>query len=125
MSFRDLRKFNTALLAKQVWRLLHEKNSLFYKVFKSKFFPTGSVMDAKESHRGSYAWHSILGARKVVASGIWWRIGDGSKVKIWGDKWLSDLNMPNLISPCLLHMADYTVSHIIDPTTQSWNVTTV
>ena len=71
MDFCDLRKFNTALLAKQVWRLLHKKNSLFYKVFKSKFFPTGSVMDAKESHRGSYAWRSILGARKVVALGIW------------------------------------------------------
>jgi hypothetical protein len=33
--------------------------------------------------------------------------------------------MPNLISPCPLHMADYTVSQIIDPTTQSWNVTAI
>ena len=68
LGFKELRKFNEAMLAKQVWRLSHDKDSLFYRVFKAKFFPTGDIFSAQVKS-GSYAWRSILGARKVIATG--------------------------------------------------------
>ena len=37
MGLWDLAMFNDSLLAKLTWRLLHNKNSLFYKVFKACF----------------------------------------------------------------------------------------
>ena len=73
MGFKDLALFNDALLAKQAWRLLHNTNSLFYKVFKSKFFPNCSIMEATECHSGSYAWRSILVGREVLKEGMRWR----------------------------------------------------
>ena len=37
MGFRELGKFNKAMLAKQVWQLVHDTDSLFYMVFKVVF----------------------------------------------------------------------------------------
>ena len=65
MGFKDLSKFNETMLAKQV---VHDKNSLFYKVFKAKYFSTGSVFEAKTSS-GSFAWKSILHARNIIKQG--------------------------------------------------------
>ena len=82
LGFHDLTLYNDSLLAKQAWRLLHEKHTLFYKVFKVKFFPNCSIMEAMESQRGSYASKSILYGRDVIEKGARWRIGDGCSVKI-------------------------------------------
>ena len=49
MGFKDLEKFNEAMLAKQVWRLLVDHSSLFYQVLSVKYFPRGSIFDAKGS----------------------------------------------------------------------------
>ena len=69
MGFKELQKFNDAMLAKQVWRLLEDKTSLFHKFFKAKFFPNGSVFDAKED-KGSFAWRIILKVRMSYQRGL-------------------------------------------------------
>ena len=69
MGFKDLALFNDALLAKQAWRLLHNKDTLLHKVFESKFFPTCSFMEAPDNSSGSYAWRSILKGREVLWRG--------------------------------------------------------
>ena len=48
MGFRDLALFNDILLAKQALPLLKNQDSLFYKVFKARFFPNCTIMEAKK-----------------------------------------------------------------------------
>ena len=50
---------------KQIWRLQTEKEFLLYKVFNTKYFPLGSVFEARSS-RGSFASQSLLKARHVI-----------------------------------------------------------
>ena len=69
MGFKDLEKFNKAMLAKQIWRLLTDHTSLFYQVFQAKYFPNFSILDAKPSSR-SYVWQSIVKVKKLIQTGL-------------------------------------------------------
>lgn len=81
--FRDLVLFNDSLLAKQAWRLMQNKEILYYKIFKARFFPHCPFMEVKDLALGSYAWKSILKGREVIQRGPCWRVGDGKSIKIW------------------------------------------
>ena len=121
MGFRDLAHFNDALLAKQARHLIHNKDSLFYKVFKAKFFPHGSLIDAKESSSGSYAWKSILRGRDVILEGACWRVGNGKSIKIWQHYWLPRKHPTKIASPMVESMAEATMDCQIDEQTRTWN----
>ena len=118
MGFRDLALFNNSLLAKQAWRLLHNKDTLFYKIFKARFFPQCSFMEAKESTSGSYAWKSILKGREVIKMGSSFRVGNGKNIKIWQHHWLP-IKLPTLVT-CLIieSMEDAMVDCLIDENTR-------
>ena len=121
MGFKDLILFNDALLAKQTWWLLTNTKSLFYKVFKAKFLPHWSILYAKESIAGSYAWKSIIKGRDVILNGAFWRVGDGRSIKIWQHWWLPIKHHPKITSPILESMEEATVDCLINPDTRSWN----
>ena len=119
MGFKELEKFNEAMLAKQVWRFIHDKNSLFYRFFKAKYFPNGSIFDAKQSS-GSYTWKSILKARQVITLGATWRVGDGKEISVFKDRWILRLvggkitsNLPGLDSGTC-------VADLIDQQSSTW-----
>ena len=120
--FKEIEKVNEALLAKQVWHMMKNPESLCLKVFKARFFPNCSILEANESKAGSYAWKSILSAREVVKNGTVWRIGDGNSVGIREDKWLPDQCYRKVTSPLPSIPPDSKVSYLIDTNTREWKV---
>ena len=89
-------------------------------VLNPDFFPNESILDAKDSALGSYAWKSILSARNVIKKRAVWRIGDGQSVYIRKDKWLPNKAYKKGSSPFPSIPPDAKVSNLINANTRNW-----
>jgi len=122
MGFRELSRFNDSLLAKQVWHLKNNEDSLFHRVFKAKKFPNCSIMEANSSSKRSYAWKGIAQARQVIDLGLVWCVGDSKSIKVRGDKWLPSLHSSCIVSLLSSLSSDSNVSALIDEESYTWNL---
>ena len=91
------------------------------KVFKARFFPNCTSMEAKHLSGGSHTWNSILHGTDVLLRGCRWRIGNGKAVSIWQDQWLPRKNMPQVLSPNVETLAGAKVEILIEENTRQWN----
>lgn len=93
---------------------------VFFWVFKAKYFPHGLIFYAKISS-GSYAWQSILKARKVIQFGMLWRVDDGQSIKIYEDRWLLGNESSKVVSPRKKLAKEWIVSQSINRDVEGWN----
>lgn len=122
MGFRDLEVFNNALFAKQGWRLIQFLDSLVATILREKYFRGSNFLSARFGHNPSYAWRSIVNAREVLDKGLFWRVGNGKSIRIWGDKWLSIPSSYQIQSHVVGLDPEAKVSSLIDQATGGWNV---
>ena len=71
MGFRSLRDFNIALLGNQGWRLLKYPERLVRKIYKARYYPQGSFLNAKIGSNPSYIWRSVLESQKCHKEWYW------------------------------------------------------
>ena len=102
-----------------MWRLATKDDTLFFRFFKVKIFPHGSIFHARVKN-GSYAWRSIIKGREVIMRGMRWRIGDGSSVRIYQDSWLPIIENGRVSSPISDNNPDALVASLIDQNRCSW-----
>jgi len=88
LGFRDLDRFNDALLTKQVWRLLQDTDSLVARLLKSKYYPAGDILSADLGHNPSYTWRSLHGVKWIIEKGSRWIVGDGCNLHAWTARWI-------------------------------------
>ncbi|XP_056862248.1 uncharacterized protein LOC108858352 [Raphanus sativus] len=123
LSFKDLQGVNTALLAKQLWRIIDKPECLFSKVFKGRYFRNTDPMDPHRSYSPSYGWRSICSARSLINKGLIKRVGHGNSISVWSDPWIpaprprsaTPKTQPQVLVPSLK------VDYFINPATLSWD----
>ncbi|KAL4312649.1 hypothetical protein GQ457_01G024910 [Hibiscus cannabinus] len=120
LGFRDLSKFNIALLAKQGWRILTNPTSLLARVLKARYFPRTDFLHASLGASPSYTWRSIFSARGLLEQGIGWRVGTGQSISVWNDAWLPGHGNGRLNLHVNFRFPK--VSDLIVPETNCWNI---
>jgi hypothetical protein len=118
--FRDLRVFNQALLTRQAWRLLKFSSSLCARLLKEKYYPSGDLLDTAFIQQQSQSWQGVLHGLELLDNGIIWRIGDGSKVRIFRDNWLPRLHEMKVEGRRCTSRKRW-VADLISRDSQTWN----
>ena len=125
VGFKEIEKFNDDLLAKQVWRMINNSESLYFWVFKARLFPNCSILDAKDNVVGSYVWKSIISARDVIQRGMVWRIGNDQSVRVKRDKWLPMKDNSYVVSPLPSVIPETRMSSLINSNLGMWKYESV
>ncbi|XP_019195011.1 PREDICTED: uncharacterized protein LOC109188829 [Ipomoea nil] len=121
MGFKDLKNFNLAMLGKQAWRPLTSPDTLVAKVYKARYYPNTTFVDAKVGGCPSHSWRSIMAAHDMVVARVRRRIGDGKTTLIWGHPWLPDNPSPLVHTDMPVELRHAKVVGLIDEQTATWD----
>lgn len=67
---------------------MQNPDKLVSKVFKARYYPRGSFLNAEIGYNPSYIWRSVIGAQSLLKQGMGCRVGNGSSINIIQDPWL-------------------------------------
>ncbi|XP_057808453.1 uncharacterized protein LOC131022930 [Salvia miltiorrhiza] len=122
LGFWDLCRFNQALLAKQVWRIIQNESSLLTHSLKARYFPRTNILLAGKAHNPSFAWTSLLVGRDLLENGIAWRLGDGARIRVGKDVWLPDGRGFYRTAQVPLGREDTRVQEMLDANAYEWDM---
>ena len=122
LGFKDLTDFNTAMLGKQLWRLIEKPNTLFSRVFKGRYYRNASPLEPIRSYSPSYGWRNITSARSLVCKGLIKRVGTGSSISVWNDPWISSTRPRPANKNFHNSYPDLTVDSLINQESRTWNL---
>ncbi|CAJ2670980.1 unnamed protein product [Trifolium pratense] len=97
LGVRRLWEFNQALLGKWCWRLLVDREGLWFRVLAARYGVEGGRL-RDVGRRGSLWWREIVRIREGSGEprGGWFRehvvrrVGDGSETFFWTDPWVDE-----------------------------------
>ena len=107
--------FNVEMLGKQGWRLLTNPNALVTLLFKARYFPSSSFVEARLGSNPSLVWRSILAAQLAILRGGRIQIRRGQQTIIGHAPWLPDKNNGFISSSLPVNIASASVDSLMIP----------
>ncbi|XP_026458890.1 uncharacterized protein LOC113359483 [Papaver somniferum] len=97
LAFRNIEKFNLALITKLAWRLCNEEHTNWVNIMKAKYSPYCSFIHLQDSpSNSSWILKSIEVGLQYVKQFHKWDVRSGENILVWYDKWVAGLNSPHI-----------------------------
>ena len=125
LGVRDIQAFNTALLAKQAWRIVSKPDCLLSKILRAKYCNKTSFLQVEPPKTASHGWRGILKGRNLLLTNLSKVIGDGESTRIWKDPWLSMSTPMRPLGPVCEENQDLVVADLLCRGSLEWNVTRI
>lgn len=75
--FQEVKEFQQSSVGQTTLEgMLTNPNTLVSRLFKARYFPQGSILEAPVGNNPSFVWHSILAGKELIVQGLAKRIGD-------------------------------------------------
>lgn len=92
LGIKDLKNFNSALLAKWCWDLFHKQEEPWAKILISKYGGWRALEEGIRGSQDSIWWRDLLSSQQqqqnqVVKTERNWKVGGGEKLRFWEDPW--------------------------------------
>ena len=87
------------MLAKQVWRLLCDPDSLCARVLRAKYYPDGKLLQARMRSGSLFTWQSILAGLECFKLGYIWRVRECTQINIGNDNWIPSSHNMKVLTP--------------------------
>ncbi|CAL1397044.1 unnamed protein product [Linum trigynum] len=97
VGIRPTRQANLALLAKNGWRLLKDKECLWTQIMRAKYGRQRQGLEViRPSQGSSFTWASIAKTASLIKQGCAWNIKNGKRTNFWLDIWVSQVPLRDL-----------------------------
>ena len=87
LGLRSLHVWNEALMAKHLWNVIMDNESIWVKWVKSQWLKGDSIWMVKPNQDTSWSWRQIIALRDKIRDFVICKIGNGHKCFFWFDKW--------------------------------------
>ena len=72
LGFREMKKFNVAILGKMTWKLITNPDTICSHLFKGIYHPYLNLLNAKQGRKASWIWASLMIGRTAINKGYRW-----------------------------------------------------
>lgn len=121
LGVKDLKNFNTVMLAKQGWRIMNNINPLVTEIMEARYFPHFEFLCASLGMNPSYVWRSIASAQDVLKIGCRVRIRNGESTSVWSSPGLPDHANGFMTTPMPVQLENITVASLMQTSDACWD----